>query len=634
MFTKSRPWPIIIVVLATFLGLTVGNAFLPGQPLMSRDADGPVILLQQSEIAFAAGNLPPVHGWVADRQTHDFRRAAIAHGIDPPAIWVRYRFDGSVAADRSVSLICDFIRENFTVYFNGTDIARTRHSRTDLGFDWVKPRQISLPAALLRPGSNELIFHIESRAGVPLAIGMIGLGSDETIQGHFNRQIFFNSTAPEIINGILLVLTCGSLAAWSVRPKADVFCWLGLLGIVWYFRNLHYYIDAPPFENDLFWALTTDSVFVLMALIFAFAATFFDLRAAQRMIGWVTAMAALGIVVRHALVAAGQSDVPSFLTTVPIIVANTVILARAVWRQRRTENILMLIAVIAAFAFAFHDLLLVSQGTGLVPFQLQSFGSLLVFSAFGFALGRRMLEALAMNEDVNMTLERRMAVATLQLERSEEQRRALVVASAVENERERMMREIHDGIGSNLITALAVAEKQQQSPGTIATLRRSITDLRIGVDSLEPINGDVGALLANLRHRMEREVRDAGLSFVWKVEATPPLPWLDPVGALHLLRILQETIGNVLNHAGAQRVEVVCAPHERCGESGVIIILTDDGCGFDSGVVSRGRGLSNMKARAEALSATFGCETRIGDGTRISIWLPLEAPRSGPRRPD
>ena len=281
------------------------------------------------------------------------------------------------------------------------------------------------------------------------------------------------------------------------------------------------------------------------------------------------------------------------------------------------------LALAAATAFAFHDLLLVSQGTGIVLVYLQPLGSLFVFSAFGFALGRRMLVALATNEDVNMTLERRMAEATASLERSEAQRRELQVASAVENERERMMREIHDGIGSNLITALAVAEQQCESPGTIATLRRSITDLRIGVDSLEPVGGDVVTLLANLRHRMEHELRAMGVAFVWQVQPSPLLPWLDPVGALHLLRILQETISNILMHAGARLVDVGCAPESRDGVPGVVIVIADDGHGFDTGVAIRGRGLSNMKARAEALDARFACDSHIGAGTRVSIWLPL-----------
>jgi signal transduction histidine kinase len=189
-----------------------------------------------------------------------------------------------------------------------------------------------------------------------------------------------------------------------------------------------------------------------------------------------------------------------------------------------------------------------------------------------------------------------------------------------------MMREIHDGIGSSLLTALANAKHRNESPDTIATLTRSLTDLRIGVDSLEPIGGDVVALLANLRHRMERELKGAGLTFVWKVNAAPPLPWLDPVGALHILRILQETIANCLRHSEGATIEVRCGPSSRDGAAGILIEIADNGIGFDPAGTSRGKGLANMAARAEALNASFSCTSAIGAGTTISIWLPLERP--------
>ncbi len=620
MSIKASVWLIVAVVCAGVLALVASGLFTPGNAAAGR----PVQTFVAAEIAFADVTKPPVTGWAAGGHNGlDVRPLARAHGLAAPAVWVRYRFDSASFEGQPMALMCDFMRERFTVFFNGVDIARTNGRPDDTDFDWHRPLFAPLPERLLRAEMNEIVVHIESDPARPLSIGTVSIGGDEAVSALFDRRLFFNSSAPQIINGILATLTLGVLLFWFVRPQEQVFGWLALVGCVWFFRNLHYFIAGPPFDNDLFWILTTDSIFVLMVVVYGFAATFFDLPNKSRVIAAAALVCGLGIVSRHLLVAANLADVPSFLLTIPVAVATLLILARAAWRQVSIENFLMLLAVAAATGFAFHDLLLVSRGDASIPIYLQPYGSLLVFSAFGLALGRRMLVALATNEDVNMTLERRMAQATARLEASEAQRRELQVASAVEIERERMMREIHDGIGSSLITALAVAERQSQSPGTIATLKRSITDLRIGVDSLEPIDGDVVTLLANLRHRMEHELRDAGVAFVWKVQATPALPWLDPVAALHLLRILQEAIGNILMHAGAHLVDVGCAPAHRGGAAGVIILIADNGRGFNTSATARGRGLSNMRARAEALNAHFDCDSTIGAGTRISIWLPL-----------
>ena len=104
-----------------------------------------------------------------------------------------------------------------------------------------------------------------------------------------------------------------------------------------------------------------------------------------------------------------------------------------------------------------------------------------------------------------------------------------------------------------------------ESPDTIATLTRSLTDLRIGVDSLEPVDGDVVALLANLRHRMERELKGAGFAFALKVDASWRDDWDFPVPeAATTFAVKQATVvsasltlGAFLDKNREQRVELV-----------------------------------------------------------------------------
>lgn len=71
-----------------------------------------------------------------------------------------------------------------------------------------------------------------------------------------------------------------------------------------------------------------------------------------------------------------------------------------------------------------------------------------------------------------------------------------------------------------------------------AVLREAIDDLRLTIDSLEPIDDDVLTLLATLRYRLGRRLEAAGLRLEWRVTDTPPLPWLNPTSSLQILRIL------------------------------------------------------------------------------------------------
>ncbi|HWU73724.1 MAG TPA: ATP-binding protein [Sphingomonas sp.] len=579
------------------------------------------------DISFSDQATIPAGDWHPGKLP-DFRllRAAKARGSDPPHVWVRARFDRTPFGDQPLALHTEMVRDSYTVYLNGTELYRSRADSSDQSFSWNRPLYVPLPPAMLRPGGNEIVFRIETLAPNLLGLGALHVGPDRAVRTGFNGQLFLSNIAPQIVSGYLLILTIGALSFWVKRPKDHVYGWLALVGLTWLFRNLQYFVQEPPIERVLFWTASTDAIFVLMAAVFAFAAAYFALPRARLIQGAIFGLCALEIFVRHQLVAADRSELPSFLLTIPMTTAMIILLLWTCVRKPTSQHWMMFGAILLSLTFSFHDMLFsfnVSRGAGLF---LQPFGGLAIFAAFDVALTSRLQTALIDVEDVNLKLEARVAEITDSLAESEKARAQLQIAHAVDGERERMMREIHDGIGSSLLTALAQARRRNESPETIATLARSLTDLRIGVDSLEPIDGDVVALLANLRHRMERELKGAGLRFVWKVEAAPPLPWLDPIGALHILRILQETISNSLRHSEGATIVVRCGPSIRDRVEGILIEIADNGTGFEPASTSRGKGLANMAARAEALNAIFSCTSAIGAGTTVSIWLPLERP--------
>jgi len=237
---------------------------------------------------------------------------------------------------------------------------------------------------------------------------------------------------------------------------------------------------------------------------------------------------------------------------------------------------------------------------------------------------RNLQRVLTEKTRINSQLEQRIETTKANLLVSESARLRLEVASAITGERERMMREIHDGIGSNLVAALASAERQgKQSSTAVVALKSALADLRVAVDSLEPVEGDVATLLASLRYRLEPEMRKSGVSFDWHVEEVPTIKWLDAPHALHVLRIFQETLGNTLGHAQASVIKVICRAELKQGRPGVTIDVSDNGRGFDLSAPTQGHGRKNMKSRAAALSAIFEVVSAPGKGSRTCLWLPL-----------
>ena len=184
------------------------------------------------------------------------------------------------------------------------------------------------------------------------------------------------------------------------------------------------------------------------------------------------------------------------------------------------------------------------------------------------------------------------------------------------------MRDMHDGLGASLLSSMAIVQSDPNAPEILVqSISDCMTELRSVIDSLEPIEEDVGALLGKLRHRIGPSLERNGTVVRWQVDELPRLQWLNAGHTLQLMRLLKEMFGNIIKHAQARHIDVVA--QARNGQ--IVLEIKDDGVGFDpqSNAASMGRGLQNMRARAEALGATLELHTAHGEGVHWILALPL-----------
>jgi signal transduction histidine kinase len=178
------------------------------------------------------------------------------------------------------------------------------------------------------------------------------------------------------------------------------------------------------------------------------------------------------------------------------------------------------------------------------------------------------------------------------------------------------MSEMHDGLGSQLIATLDLAEQGGAPKSEIASeLRECLDSLRLAIDSLEPTDNDLLTVLGNLRYRLEGRLKRRGIALDWQVRDVPRLTSLTPQNVLHILRIVQEAFTNVLKHAQAKTITVQTG----FTEDHVFLKVADDGNGFARD--REGRGLINMRNRARELAANLEI-TPTPAGTIVSLYLP------------
>ncbi len=215
---------------------------------------------------------------------------------------------------------------------------------------------------------------------------------------------------------------------------------------------------------------------------------------------------------------------------------------------------------------------------------------------------------------------------TADLQRSRER-----LVRAREEERRRLRRDLHDGLGpllaSQALTIDAILKLLEQDPQAAAALLRdlkaqsqtAILDIRRLVYNLRPPALDDLGLAAALKAGAA-QYQNSGVDIA--VIVPQPLPLLPAAVEVAAYRIAQEAITNVVRHAGAQMCEVRLAltcPQE---QEGLCIEILDNGRGLKPNQHA-GVGLQSIRERTAELGGRCVIETRDGGGTRISAWLPL-----------
>jgi signal transduction histidine kinase len=620
LFSKPPVWAswILISLIQIIVATFVSAALAQSSPN--------VVTYDHAELNFTLSQNIPTSGWTPTTLPANSLSKRARQGSNETIVaWARLTFDPATFDKAPLALFTENNREGVIIFLNGIEILRNSSDDETRVMGWNTPYLVPLSPALLKVGQNEIVVRASSRYNLNLSIGQVQIGPQKNLTDLYNKQYFVRISGPLAANITMVFLTCAVLLLWVVRRQEHTLLWIALTGFFWFIRDYHFFAYEAPFDSRLFLEVSYYAVFFAMAASLSFCVDFLKLPNRKYIVVFMFGLCILLSIARFITVQIHGQDGLINLVSLLIVVGVTGLMIQS-WRKTPTPDHPLLIAVVTLIILlSIHDLgrsssLNLWEGMG---FHAQPFVGLLLFTVFLVSIGRRFVDALTQVEQANQTLEVRVETARNELAKSELARQELQVLNAVESERERLMREMHDGIGSNLITALAIAKQADESPRTIHTLQRAISDLKITVDSLAPVEGDLVALLANFRHRLEPDLREAGLRCVWKVEPCPSLLWLDAVNALQMLRIVQEAISNVLAHANASTVEIGARPDALEGAAGIQVWIHDNGKGLAEHTSGRGRGHGNMTARAASLGGQFSRTSPPGAGTKVVLWLPI-----------
>jgi signal transduction histidine kinase len=247
------------------------------------------------------------------------------------------------------------------------------------------------------------------------------------------------------------------------------------------------------------------------------------------------------------------------------------------------------------------------------------FGALSIIAFIASGLARQGVAVYQMAALNNETLARKVEDREREIERQHAALRAQEGERVLAAERGRIMSDVHDGIGSQLLGLLIQAKSSQTTPEKLVDgLQAALDDLYLVVDSLDTVEGSLETALGTFRTRIEPKCQAAGVSLSWDMDAAGGARVASPTAVLQICRILQEAVSNAIRHGRATQLALKLKTDDRS----TTLSLSDNGIGFNpANVTGKGRGLANMRKRAHSIGATFEM-TGSNSGTTITLTVP------------
>ena len=514
---------------------------------------------------------------------------------------------------------------HIAVYGDGVLLHQSQGSAVHNGYN--HPLLLPLNAAARTPSPASVLIRVDRLRSSGSGFSTVWVGNQDALGWRYHARQLLQVQLPFMGSAAFLAVGAFAFAVWLGKRRESLYLLFFAISTMAFLRTLHYFVsgDYLPISDEWFEWITVASLLWLIILIHLFLQ-----RLHQQPTPWLTRPSvALALACSVATLPHASTAMPSLylltpllnLAVLPIAVMIFAVNLRKALRSKFPEGRLVAGWAVLAVVFTSYDGLLQNNLVSPESVYTSPYAIISLFFIFSYIMFQRYTGAFAEVARLNKGLAQRLQAREAELEQSYRRLRVTENEQMLGAERRRLMQDMHDGLGSSLISAIRSVEQGAMTDTEISgVLKGCMDDLKLAIDSMESVDADLLLLLATLRFRLAPRIESAGVALHWEVQPVPALSWLDPGGALHILRIMQECVANVLRHTRATTIRFSTATDGQ----GVCVVIEDNGAGFavEEALRRSGRGLRNQQRRALAIGGTVRWESGSG-GTRFTLWLPL-----------
>ncbi|OWQ92979.1 hypothetical protein CDN99_00245 [Roseateles aquatilis] len=555
------------------------------------------------------------------------------------------------------SLLVSQALDGMDVYLNDVWIGGLPKSDATARYKWYRPLQAPLARRLLKPEGN--VLTIELTTWDPyIQLAPIYLGDIDTVAYIYELTYFIGSSLANASNVFCLLAGMFMLGAWlASRKDGAIFLHAGATTVLWSVLFSLILMPYVPAGLVSLWtwaqyACLGAVVAVLTLFIFAFVGE--PLGGARRIALFGAASAAA--LAYPLLGLQGREWLDAYWLPVLLLfhlsACSRLALHVARTRSRTAMSLLFQSVLAQVFALRDHNAIL-----HLISFQMPDAGwslsHLLVTPVFLshlsvplllFVVAQILLAKFQSNvkriRDNNRILTDTLQQRERELLVSYNRQREMENEAAAQTERDRIYRDLHDGIGSKLVTTLfSVRDRDIDHPRLESHLMDALRDLReiISVTEVRE-QRSIHDVLFTYCSNLDESLSRADFQIEYDISEGPEIVLLTDLSK-QVMRIVEESVANTIKYANASRLsirmavihgEVLEVLIEDNGQADVAEPAFVDGCdgGRADSPLSGGSGLSGLRRRAEGIGGCFHFE-RTSQGARTRLRLPLTTASPG-----
>ncbi len=535
-------------------------------------------------------------------------------------VWYRASVSVLQNNDKIWAIYLPSVTHNAAVYINGIWVGQGGKFSEPVSRNQNKPQFFSFSSKLLHSGENHIAIKVKAAYHEQGLLDEFYFAPETELRDAYEWKYLVRVDLVKWMTLAMYVLSVIIFSFWLARSQDSVYGLFALELFIWATHNLNLFVSDIPVSACSWEAMTMGTL------------------------GWTVAAMLL---FNHRYVGSGNSMVEKIILIFSVLgigifflpdIGSILHIGYSIWdafvmifgiyaiyhllkvycQQSNPDVYLMLLVGIPILVFGFHDILMINhfidRRDGLIM-QFSVIPSVILFSWF---LVRRFVMSVSEAEDLAQTLEQRVQQKQLELQLQYERLKLMEKDKVLAEERERIMRDMHDGIGGQLISVIALL--REQSGDVFKSVREkvqlSLTDLRFVIDSLDPLLGDLPTLLGMMRSRIEEQLNAANIELEWAVTDLPDMQSFSPQNSLHFMRIVQEAVTNCIKHSHSKKLLLVTGVLD----NKVFIDIIDDGDLAECVSKSSSRGIKNMHYRARQLDAELTV-THLSTGTTVRLVL-------------